>query len=258
MKSVINALRVLEAIGDRQPVGVSELARLLEMPKSSVQRCLATLHSQHWIFSSGGDVTHWALTPKVLALGSNVSSQNGLREVAMPILQRLHANVNENTILAVFDSTLLEPVPLISLDSNRALRFIPVVGRRLPFHATAIGKAILSSLPPDERKTLLDRSRVDFASRVNGLGSDDDLDAIGIRGYAISIGEYNEEISSVAAAIVVPQLSTIADPNGVVGAIGISGPSLRLPLDALKALGHEVSKAARQIGRQLGASDVRQ
>jgi len=43
MQNVLNALCVIEEVATRQPVGVSELSRLLVMPKSSVQRAVRTL-----------------------------------------------------------------------------------------------------------------------------------------------------------------------------------------------------------------------
>ncbi|MEV1178630.1 helix-turn-helix domain-containing protein, partial [Nonomuraea sp. NPDC049784] len=44
MQNVLNALRVLEEVAIRQPAGVGELARVLGLPKSTVQRSLRTLH----------------------------------------------------------------------------------------------------------------------------------------------------------------------------------------------------------------------
>ena len=37
IESVLSTLRVLEVVAQRQPIGISELARVTEMPKSTVQ-----------------------------------------------------------------------------------------------------------------------------------------------------------------------------------------------------------------------------
>lgn len=53
MESVKTALRVLEAVVDTPLVGVSELARRLNEPKTTIQRCLTTLHEAGYVRPSG-------------------------------------------------------------------------------------------------------------------------------------------------------------------------------------------------------------
>ena len=43
MRSVRPTFQILDAVADNQPIGLSELARRLDLPKSTVQRNLATL-----------------------------------------------------------------------------------------------------------------------------------------------------------------------------------------------------------------------
>ena len=54
MRNVLSTLRVLEEVATRQTVGVGELARVLNMPKSSVQRALHALNSAGWIRPARG------------------------------------------------------------------------------------------------------------------------------------------------------------------------------------------------------------
>lgn len=61
MRSVRTTFRSLDAVADNQPIGVSELARRLELPKSTVQRSLATLVDLGWIRTDGSDITRWML-----------------------------------------------------------------------------------------------------------------------------------------------------------------------------------------------------
>jgi sugar lactone lactonase YvrE len=71
------------------------------------------------------------------------------------------------------------------------------------------------------------------------------LDLTKARGYAVSIDEQNIGISSVAA----PILDHRAEP---IGAIGVVGPSFRLPVDRLHALGRDVIEAAHRISGNIG------
>ena len=49
MGSVLTTLNVLEYVSEHQPVGVSDVARGLELPKSSAQRALKALFEAGWI-----------------------------------------------------------------------------------------------------------------------------------------------------------------------------------------------------------------
>jgi len=71
------------------------------------------------------------------------------------------------------------------------------------------------------------------------------LDLTKARGYAISIDEQNIGISSVAA----PVLNHRGEP---IGAIGVIGPSFRLPVNRLHALGRDVIEAARRTSGNIG------
>lgn len=81
VRSVMTALRVLDEVAAREPIGVGELARLLELPKSSVQR---TLHAAGWIHPAGAESTRWELTTHILRTGQRATGGLGLRDVAVP------------------------------------------------------------------------------------------------------------------------------------------------------------------------------
>src|ERR1700759_4054074 len=49
MDSVKTALKVLEQLALAAPAGVSDLARAIDAPKSTIQRDLTTLHEAGWI-----------------------------------------------------------------------------------------------------------------------------------------------------------------------------------------------------------------
>src|SRR4051794_25755308 len=102
MGSVQTALRVLEAVSELQPVGVSDLARRLELPRSSAQRALATLGAEGWIRPLDHErSTRWVLTARALVVGSRAGGELRLPAVARPALERLHAQTSETIHLLV-------------------------------------------------------------------------------------------------------------------------------------------------------------
>src|ERR1700758_4982353 len=83
MDSVNTALKVLEQLALAAPAGVSDLARAIDAPKSTIQRDLTTLHEAGWI----RPVEHqgrrrWTLSAKVLTLARGLQPALRLRELA--------------------------------------------------------------------------------------------------------------------------------------------------------------------------------
>src|SRR3982074_1804722 len=68
IQSVRNACTVINAIAARQPIGVSELARVTGLDKSGVQRLALTLHRAGWMRPEPGVATRWELSPDFASL----------------------------------------------------------------------------------------------------------------------------------------------------------------------------------------------
>ena len=83
MRSVLTALRILEEVAARQPVGVSDLSRALGLPKSSVQRGVRTLHEAAWLKPTDTTPTRWQLSLKALTVGLAATAATGLQEIAL-------------------------------------------------------------------------------------------------------------------------------------------------------------------------------
>src|SRR5262249_14598955 len=145
MANVLTALRVLEGVSDHQPVGVSELSRVLGVPKTTVQRALDTLLVGGWLNRNGDGV--WTLSLRSAGVGRRAGQPRGVRERARPVMLQLSQVTDEavrlwmpqghNVVLVEsFDSTL----PVRSVQPS-------TFSGTLPMHASAAGKAILALLP---------------------------------------------------------------------------------------------------------------
>ena len=104
MRSVRTTFHILDAVADNQPIGLSELARHLDLPKRTVQRSLATLADLGWIRPEGRDLTRWTLGEKVRILSEKVDDVGALREAALPILGQLNTDTLETIHLVVLES----------------------------------------------------------------------------------------------------------------------------------------------------------
>ncbi len=201
MQSVLNAFRVLEEVALRQPVGVSELARSLGLPKTSVQRALITLQQAGWLRAGGEDLTRWYLTTRALSVGSHVSPQLGLREAALPVMNRLRDETGESIHLSILDG---DSVFLLErLNSPHIVRTVNVIGGSAPLHASATGKAVLALLPEEQVERILAQGLVPFNERT--ITDPDrlraELEEVRRRGYATNMAEWRPDVIAVGRAL---------------------------------------------------------
>lgn len=239
MRSVVTAFRILEEVARRQPVGVSELSRALELPKSTTQRGLAVLHDLGWIRPGDGDTTVWSLTTKALAIGSQAEDL-GIREVALPVMKELNELTQENVHLAVPDGdwvTLVEKV-----DSAKAVRTFHRLGAMAPIHASSTGKSILARRARDEVQGVIDRGLDRYNERtiVDADALWEELARIREVGYAVNRGEWREDVTALGAAL-------LDGAGRAVAAISVSVPAHRLPERLIPTLGAQVAQAAARI-----------
>jgi IclR family transcriptional regulator, acetate operon repressor len=247
IRSVANALRVIEAFHGREPLGVTELAKRVSLPKATVQRVLSTLYSEGWIRESPTPPTRWVPAQKLLIFASRLYREDTLRQAATPVMQALRDKTQESVTLSIRQGASL--VLVDRADSQLPLRIYNEIGTILPIHATSSGKAILAEMPPAEVTSLLVEPLARFTDRtfVDHQALFDELAAIAERGFSVNWGEWSHEIVGIGAAI--------TDVAGVpIAGTALAVPTVRCTHDRAEALGPEVARAAQQIGENLRSS----
>lgn len=241
--SVVSAFRVLEAVAELQPVGLSDLAREVDLPKSTTQRMLLTLAEIGWLRASGDSPTRWGLTYRALRLGRRVDGRFGLREVALPVMSDLQLATTETVHLAVPDGDVL--VLLERLDTPHRLRAFLPLGERIPFHASATGLAFLAACDDEE----VDRRLGEGLTAVTPDTMTTPRDVrraiadIRRRGWSVNEGGLSTGITALGAAI--------TSGGQPVGAMSVSGPSSRMTPERFDDLGRHAATAAARISAEL-------
>lgn len=251
MRPVRTALAAIEAIGRLQPVGVSELARRLALPKSTVQRTLGVLEEAGWIEAADGERAGWVLTLRAgLAVGRADYATRRLRTAALPVMEELRRRTSESIYLAVRYERQIALVERLD-GLNPAVHAWPL-WRAGPMHATSLGKAILAALPPDELNDYLSRPLRAVTPRTQ---TDPDalraeLDEVRARGFAVTFETNWPGENGVGAAI--------RDGAGApFAAISISAPVERVNAAAALQLGEALMEAARRISLGLSAAGAK-
>ncbi len=244
MNSVLTTLRVFEQVSIHQPVGVSELSRLTQIPKSSVQRCLVTLQQAGWLRVVDPRHAQWGVTLKVLALGLRGAGEQDLRDVASPVIKELAGATSETVFLGLRDADRF--VIVAREESSQMVRVHLDIGQELPLRATSGGVAVMALLPLAEVEALLSTELGDFTESPV-LTADElrtELTLTAQRGYSMSMSAwYRPHVRSVGAAIV--------DATGApVGAIVLSVPEQRWDS------GHETELANLTVRAAARVSDL--
>ncbi len=238
------ALALLNAFDRQHPEwGVTELAHYLQMPKSVVQKTLATF-ARHGFVHQEPRRRRYRLGPRLLSLAR--LAQPELARIADPHMVELAAATGETVKLTIVDGH--KTVIAHAVESTHSLRMTGRVGERHDLHRGASNKVLAAFLPWETVLAALAAALPagdPLLADASGLRRD--LEAIAGQGYAVSHGEVEQGVTSVSVPV--------RGPSGEVEAsLSVIGPSLRVAGDGwMKWL--ELLQAARAaVERELGWS----
>lgn len=195
---ITRAAKVLTALGDN-PYGMSlaEIAAVVDLPRSTVQRIVAALDSVQLVRSQvAGGVR---LGPALLRLISTANTD--VLSIAKPYLEALSIATNETVTLNWASGQQITLSHCLVAD--RELRVVPRIGMELPLFSTAAGRALLAQQTDKEVSAQLGEAFNAITSQtVKGL---DELlprlAEIRISGVAVQHGETLEDVTSMAVAL---------------------------------------------------------
>jgi DNA-binding IclR family transcriptional regulator len=240
--AVDRAIRVLDALAaSRQPIGLAELSRELDLPKSSVLAICSSLASRSMVERS--EDGRYQLGIHLVDLSNAyISSANLVRGFAGAATQ-VPLLAHETLVLSVLDGG--DAMFLARRHAGGSIWY--QVGARLPAHCTATGKAQLSTLPPDVVERLLPPPLAQSTPKsINDPAKlRADLAATRTRGYAID----NEESRIGGLCLGSP----IFDSSGYsVGGVAVAMDKARVRQRQRPVLGEAVITLAELISRHLG------
>jgi DNA-binding IclR family transcriptional regulator len=247
IQAVSHALDLLEQFqGDVDELGVTELSKRLKLHKNNVFRLLATLESRGYIEQNKA-TENYRLGLKALELGQTFIKQMGLLRQAKPILEKLVGSCNETAYVAIFKEGSV--VYLDVVETDMTVRVVSRVGSRLPAYCTASGKVHLAHMSEDEINELYPNRQ--FKGYTSTTVTDreklkESLKTVIEQGYAIDDEEMDLGVRCIAAPI--------RDyTRRIVGALSISGPSMRLSNERITSeLIPLVLNAAEELSSRLG------
>ncbi len=224
---------LIEILNSQEPPLLSELARQLDLPKSTTSRILGALERQGLIRRDrdgayiGGEV--------LMRFASTQNQDAALIARMRPVLENLATKTSESVNLAVPGNNELKLIDQV--DGQYLLGATNWIGRNVPYHASALGKVLLAfnaaQLPSGNLQSKTNRTITSKAQLTK------ELEKVRKVGYAILDNELEEGLVAVAAPVF--------NHNGsVVAAISISGPDARITKDQLIKFGEMIIREIKK------------
>ena len=246
VKSAVRVLDILELLGQAdRPLTLSEVSAALELPKSSTSLLLQTLAHRGYLeaISTRGP---FQLGLKAVELGAAYTRKLDLVQQFRGVARQLVVACQETVQLAVLDGT--EIVYLAKEDGTMAVRLVSYVGKRLPAHATALGKVLLASLPESELTArLAQKALVPMTPRTvsNFRQLTEELAEVREQGYGVDREEAVEDLYCFAAPVWDQSRKTVA-------AISVSAPKSRVTDESLTRYAGLIKDAGGELSRRMG------
>lgn len=222
-------------------LGVSELARRANIPKSTVSRIAAELVDQRLLDREGDK---FFLGVRLFELGQTVEQPRRLRHIAHPVMAELRDVTGRSVQLGILDAADVVLVAIVR--SEPVVRPPARIGGRLPAHATALGKAMLAFSPPEVAAAVV---RGGLSSRTPHTISDplafvDELRRV----RSLGIATETEECVVGRWCAASPVFGSGGAP---VAALSVAGASVSVIPDRI---GAAVRAAAATLSRRVGTS----
>ena len=238
VQSIERAFAVLGAVSGG-PIGVTDVADRVRLPKSTVARLLASLAREGAVEQVPGD-TRYRLGPRVATLATASSPERVLVAAARPELEALAASLGEAAGLSVRGDRSVRYVDQASVDHEVQVR--DWTGTRAPLHAVSSGLVFLAHLPDADvdayvaggLEALTPHTVTDPAALHRRI------EDVRRAGHSWVRDEFSDGISSVAAPVSVA--------GSVVAAVHVHGPSYRFPPTGRElGIGGQVAATAARI-----------
>jgi DNA-binding IclR family transcriptional regulator len=252
IQSVERASRILKALGTGSSrMGVTEIAERLGLAKGTAYGLLRTLESQELV-EQDPETGKYRLGPAMLQLGNAFLDNHELRGRSLLWADSLASRVGEAVRVGVLHGPNVLIVHHVFRPDNSVQ--ILEVGASIPWHACALGKAIVAYLPESVRSSLLASELAPLTGRTmtDPAALEQALAGVARDGSALEDEEAIVGEAEIAAPI-------FDDLGHSVGAIGVVGPVERLVSEgrAAPALLAAVRETSRGLSRDMGAGRVR-
>ncbi len=246
---VVALSRGLEVLRAFQPndglLGNQEIAARTKLPKPTISRLTYTLTKLGYL-TPVPKFEKYQLAPSAMALGYAALANLGVRHLSEPYREDVMRATGGAVAVGGRDRH-----SMIYFGQSRNGLTLGVqldVGSRIPIATTAMGRAYIWALPPDERAALLRELRDHYGSRWAKMrdGIERSGEMVAKYGFAMSTGDWQNDVAAVGVGL------KLNDGTGPY-AFNCGAPAFRFTEDRLRNdIGPRLVAMVRNIEQALG------
>lgn len=216
VRAVERALDILLCFAKSpRELSLSEIAREVDLHKSTAHRLLLSLQSKGFVRRQAGS-DKYILGWSVLELLGNVYLSDELTTLALPEMTKLRDTTGETVSLYIRSG--IERIRIQAVESNEPIRNVVAIGKTYPLYIGASGKVLLAFADEAVVDEVFAREQIPPHFERDELRRQ--LDKIRTDGYAVSIQERDNGAAALAAPV-------FGRNHECVAALSISGPVSR-------------------------------
>lgn len=242
--SVDNALRLLLLFSEQRSVRIADASKVLGVARSTAHRMVQMLQYRGFVVQNS-ETRAYVAGPELVRMALSVVQQIDVRAVALPVMERVRAELNETVHLTELRGA--EIFFLESIESTKSVRVGQRTGISMPAHCTASGRVLLAALSSEDLRALYPSSRLPKITERT-IATRRELEAeLAVtleRGYAVNFGQSEIDVHSVAVPV-----------HDVLGrtrvSLAIAAPPSRLTEEHVPLMVEVLQSGARDIGASL-------
>lgn len=245
VKSLQKALTILNCFTFEHPeLGITEISEMLKLNKSNVYNIVSTFEQCGYL-QKNTKTNKYQLGFRILELSRVINVHLGFSGIVNPVIKRLADELNEVVYFAIPKENKVLYIEGAYPTSHLNVR--AMLGETAEMYCTALGKVMLAFMPPDDSIRHLERQSM-TAFTQNTITDRtiliNELQDIRKKGYALDNMEHEFGVKCVS----VPVFNRDVE---LIGAISVSGPSLRFSEETITDYAGRLTVAAQTISMRL-------
>jgi len=251
--SIVKSSKILELImRENRALGLSDLSRLMDIPKPTLQNMLFTLEDVGLIEKDPMSLKY-RLGPMLFQLGMHYANNMDLTMIARGWLEKICMQYGETSRAGIVMGERI--VIVMEVQHESSYMTFPGPGSVIPPHTTAIGKILMAHMPESRREKILKKSGIaplteNSIRSMPGLITE--LENIKREGIAFDSEESVSGLSCVAGPVFNNRRECIA-------AVSLSGNSARIDMkrgEIINAVKYICFRISEQMGFRTDSSSA--
>jgi IclR family KDG regulon transcriptional repressor len=243
LKKTLDILRLL--VEERTPSGVTEIAKRLDLSKSTTFGILRALEKEGFLVKESG-AKRYMIGPGLIEFSRRVIRGADFVSIARPFIEKLCERVEETVFIGVREHDSVKVLDVV--EAKKDLKISSPIGTRTSIMAGVFGKIFLCNMDDESVMKFVREKGLPRYTESSIVEPEVYLEAIHRtreRGYAVDLEEYMKGLRALA--------TLIYSENSPVAALWTVGFSSSMSDDKLLGMAQELKYTAQTISERLSA-----